>query len=366
MALGLEGRHEAFEAFEAFEEDWDDRLDGNIKFTDLVTGNTFGSDVLGTSPTTGAKGSRKVFSAFSEIAIPVINPTINIPLLHSLNIQLAARYEYFSDAGDVIKPHFAFSRHPIGWLQIRGSYSEGFRAPNLAQVSNGTTQRVRDATNCIRCQDLINKGLIPNLGTCSPVDVPFVLVERISSGSEYLEPEDNTSFSAGFVLTPDRIENLSFTFDYWKIKQQDIVALFGVPNHVVLDFALRPNDSSNDLLIREQVTQADIDFFVGFGIASVGTAITALNSYLNLDSRVTEWFDMALIYRLNNTLFGDFDLNFTAFKLQVAKQSLSSLGAVITAQGDPDVTVDGSGDLIEQDGHSKWKFTDNINWSYNN
>jgi outer membrane receptor protein involved in Fe transport len=125
VAIGAEWRNEGFE------DDRDDRLDGTITFTDTVTGGTNLSDVLGSSPSPDTNGSRDVLSAFVEFAVPLVSEDMNIPLVHSFDVQLAARAESYSDVGDVIKPKIAASWHLFPQLSVRGSYSEGFRAPNL-------------------------------------------------------------------------------------------------------------------------------------------------------------------------------------------------------------------------------------------
>ena len=77
---------------ESFIDDRDRRLDGTITFTDNA-GNTFPlvSDVMNSSPSADSSGDRTVFAAFSELQIPVFE---------NLDVQLAARYEDFSDIGD--------------------------------------------------------------------------------------------------------------------------------------------------------------------------------------------------------------------------------------------------------------------------
>src|SRR5690606_10795063 len=77
VAMGVEARHETFE------DDRDDRLDGTITFTNLA-GETTGSDVMGASPTPDTEGDRNVLGAFVELAVPLVSPDMNIPLVHSL------------------------------------------------------------------------------------------------------------------------------------------------------------------------------------------------------------------------------------------------------------------------------------------
>lgn len=91
IAAGIEWRRETFY------DDRDPRLDGTITFTDSVTGVFNGSDVAGTSPSPDTDGKRNVYSAFTELFIPVVGPEMGIPLIESLNLQLAGRIERFAD-----------------------------------------------------------------------------------------------------------------------------------------------------------------------------------------------------------------------------------------------------------------------------
>jgi hypothetical protein len=97
VALGLEFRHETYE------DDRDDLLDGSFPFIDQNTGvELSGSDVLGSSPTPDSKASRNVSSAFVEFIVPLLDNGSQYA-----EIQIAARYESFSDVGDALKPKVA-------------------------------------------------------------------------------------------------------------------------------------------------------------------------------------------------------------------------------------------------------------------
>lgn len=122
FAAGVEAR------YEAYDEDRDARLDGTITFTDAVTGEFSETDVYGTSPTPDSSGSRDVFAAFAEASVPIVSPDMNIPLVQTFDLQLAARYEHYSDfGGSGIKPRVAAAWTPFNGLMFRGAYSEGFR-----------------------------------------------------------------------------------------------------------------------------------------------------------------------------------------------------------------------------------------------
>lgn len=372
FALGVEFRRITYL------DDRDDRLDGTIRYS---TPNPFASstlfgDVMGSSPTVDTYGERKIFSVFGELAIPVVNDQMDIPFVNSLDLQLAGRFEDFSDVGSVFKPRIALSWYPIDQFQVRSSYSLGFRAPNLPQVSEGRNSRTVARADIYFCQAAVNKGLATDLGSCSNPTLdanPGYLyseggVERFTFGSDQLEPETNKSFSIGFTWTPDAVNDLIITTDFWKISQEGIIGVFGTPNNLALDFALRTTGAGdNPNVVREAPTQAVNDFFAGSGLEAIGEAVQTFNPYLNLESRVTKGIDLAVIYQLRNTSVGDFTFNVGATKLLKAEQASAGDAEVINSLNNPHVFVAAGGDLLQQNGRRpEWKASGSVSWFYKN
>src|SRR3546814_10709574 len=58
------------------------------------------------------------------------------------NVQVAGRYEHFSDFGDTVNGKVAARFEPIEGLALRGSVSTCFRAPGMAQQFFSTTSTV--------------------------------------------------------------------------------------------------------------------------------------------------------------------------------------------------------------------------------
>ena len=71
-------------------------------------------------------------SAYAEFAIPLL---ADKPFIESLNLQVAGRYEDFSDVGSIFKPKFALAWTVNENALIRGAYSGGFKAPGLPQTT---------------------------------------------------------------------------------------------------------------------------------------------------------------------------------------------------------------------------------------
>ena len=119
---------------------------------------------------------------------------------------LAGRFEDYSDFGSTWNGKFAARYEPVAGYAIRGSVSNGFRAPSLHQQFFTTT-----STNFIG-------GL--------PVDISTVAVDSPVAqalGSTPLKPEKSVNLSLGATANPFR--GLTLTADIYKIKIKDRIVL---------------------------------------------------------------------------------------------------------------------------------------------
>ena len=146
FASGVEIRRETYQ------DDRDARLDGTITYTDIVTGINYGTDVMGASPAPDVKAHRTVAAAYIELAVPVISEEMHVPLVKSIDLQLAARDEHYSDFGNVLKPKVAGVWVVQDWLKLRSSWSQSYRAPNLAQFYSAGTQVANTRTDFAACR----------------------------------------------------------------------------------------------------------------------------------------------------------------------------------------------------------------------
>ncbi|MGF7150658.1 iron complex outermembrane receptor protein [Sphingomonas zeicaulis] len=123
-----------------------------------------------------------------------------------LTLQLAGRYEHYSDFGDTLNGKAAARLEPIKGVALRGSISTGFRAPSLHQQYYATT-----STNNVN-------GTLVEIGTF-PVSDPVA----IALGSQPLDPEESLNLSGG--VTFSMIPRLSITADYYNIKINDRIVI---------------------------------------------------------------------------------------------------------------------------------------------
>ena len=367
-AFGVEVRSEGYI------EDRDDRLDGTITYTNFVTGDFTGSDVLGTSPTSDSDGDRTVYAAYAELFVPLIGEHQNIPLVDDLSLQLAARVEEFSDVGSSgIKPRVAATWTPFDGVKLRASWAEGFRAPNLPQINEVGVARSNTREDSIFCEAGVRNGTFATFSACSGFTESR---EERRQGNPNLEPEDDTNTTYGFVLEPAAFltdpglfDGLTFTMDWWKIEQEGVVGIFGGGNHIDLDYALRVAGGSNSAVVRADPTAADIAFFAGTGIDAVGEILFINDIYLNLLPRTVKGIDYAVYYDFDDTAWGDFSLKVNAAKMQqfFIEESPDALlinDAVAAGTIDSSVSVANSGSILEQNGQPEWRGSASFTWRH--
>jgi len=358
IALGTEFRREQFR------DDRDARLDGTIVFTDMVTGNVIPSDVMGSSPTPDTKGDRDVWSAFAELAIPLVSEDMNIPLVHSLDAQLAVRAEDYSDVGSIAKPKVALSWYPHPDFQVRAAYSQGFRAPNLEQINATGIRRVNGGReDWILCE----ATALANSTTFNTGDCDSVSVESVRSGGPDLQPEENDNISIGLVYQPSFVDDLTLTVDWWRIEQEDVVGIFGDQNQISLDYVLRLQGSSNPNVIRAAPTAAEIALYTAAGLTPAGEIIEVADQYVNLNPREFEGIDFGVNWGLDFDQLGSFDFKVNAAYLKEAFQAPSAeaaaiLAAVESGAANSAVDVPGSQDRIQQNGRPEWRGNASMTW----
>ncbi|WP_300379119.1 TonB-dependent receptor [Henriciella sp.] len=359
-AFGVEARRETYE------DDRDPRLDGTVEFVSPITGEAT-SDVMGSSPTLDSEGERDVFSAFAELAVPLISPEMNVPLAQSVNMQLAVRYEDYDLFGSVTKPKVALSWRPSDSLLFRSAWSQGFKAPNLQQQFDRSLERVNNRTDFIQCEADLRAGRISSFSDCE--QTAAIVSQR--EGSTDLGPEESESFSAGLVydatFLPEEAGALQVTLDYWSIEQEDVVGIFGDENHLILDYLLRTRGSSNPAVVRADPTAEDIAAYEGTGLDPAGEVLFVEDNYLNLLPRDVEGLDLGVYYDLETRAWGDFGLKVNVAQLRKFYQDIAPReAAILDAQESGEISdvvaLEGAGDLIRQDGRPEWRWSASATW----
>lgn len=348
-------------------DDRDENLDGTFTFTDMVTGETNLSNVSAVSPNPDTKGSRTVAAAFVEFAIPLVSPEMNIPFARSIDVQLAGRYEEYSDFGSVAKPKVAVAWDVLDGLRVRASYSEGFRAPNLEQVNATQYARLASGPDFIRCEADIRNGTIANMSQCSRTASVSLLI----AGNPDLQPEESTNQSYGLVFQPtfmpENWGDFTFTVDRWKIEQEQIVGLLGAQTALALEYLNRVQGETNPNVVRSAPNADDIALFAGTGLTPVGTAQTISDRFINLLPQTAEGVDYGFSWSKRRTEWGSFNFRLNASQLLEFSRApgdiVDSLYAAREAGTiDPLTPLPDSSQLIARNGRPEWKVSASFTW----
>lgn len=149
-----------------------------------------------------AIGHRYVTAGFFEI---------NAPVLDQLEVNASGRYDHYSEGFSHFSPKIGAKFTPIQQIAIRGTYSEGFRAPSIPEVSGAVIGFV---------------GYTPPAsvqgayGNNAYITTPYNL-GLFASGNPDLKPETSKSFTGGFVVQPKSW--LSLTADFYYIKKKNLI-----------------------------------------------------------------------------------------------------------------------------------------------
>ena len=309
LAAGVEWRRESYDDYR------DPRVNGTINYVTPTGAMT--SDVVGTSPTLDTHGDRNVMSAYAEARSQLVRPADGVPLVDSFEVQLAARYERYSDTDDeVLKPKVAASWGVTPWLKLRGAYSQAFRAPNLEQINAAPATRVQqNQTDLFRCAQAQGVTTIAALNRAACAAFRFDVTE-VRSGNDQLKAEDSETYSVGLVLTP--VRNLVFTVDFWRIKQDGLVGVFSTQDQINLDAVGRLGGGGpNPLVTRNAAGQV--------------TNVRAV--FQNLNARTVESTDFGLSYSVPTDSYGDFRVNADVSVFGKFYQSPSPEAAALVAAG---------------------------------
>ncbi len=284
------------------------------------------NDFLGFSPNSDTHGNRHVAALYAEAVAPLVNREQNVPFVQLLELTASARYESYTDFGDTTKPKYGANWKPVRWLMVRGSYNQGFRAPNLAQLFTGTLIRtVTGSTDTYR-------STVTNLITDGPSNR-----RSVASGNRQLRPETATGKSAGIVVEVPGVKGLSFSVDYYEIKQKSIISqgggiaddtaallaftaseLAAGKNIAQIDAGSGTGAYKGDPSVqRLAVTQTDRDAFAAYNAtrtagnqrAVVGAIDILRTTYFNRAEQFTNGFDFDVNYRFPKFAIGQFTAN---------------------------------------------------------
>ncbi|UKJ06864.1 TonB-dependent receptor [Solitalea lacus] len=212
LAWGVEYRNEQYKIFAGNEDSW--RQYGPVVFrTDSVFDDSNNFVRVDTTFRPGGSQGFPGFQPKDEISQTRNNIggyiDAEFDLTKALMIAAAVRLENYSDFGFTANFKIASRYKILEQLNVRGSFSSGFRAPSLPQISFSST-----FTN-VAAGQIVDQVIAPNNSEIArQVGIPE------------LKEEKSLNASLGFTAKP--LNNLSFTVDGYWVQVKDRIVLTGL------------------------------------------------------------------------------------------------------------------------------------------
>jgi len=202
-------------------------------------------------------GKRNVSALFGEVVVPVTD---------KLEVNAAARLDKYPHFKANLAPKIGVQWRALPQVMLRGTYSEGFRAPNLAESgSGGVFAQVGGIRDTVRCDEtnaiakLLMKSVSAgekDLGKSLLNSNCSTTVGGLTPPNPDLQPEKAKISTLGLVLQPAK--DVSISLDYWfvyrrnEIVRQDFNQLF---TELVDKYG--PTLAGTNQAIRNDLTDAD-------------------------------------------------------------------------------------------------------------
>lgn len=189
----------------------------------------------GAAPTidTVADAHRSIDSMFAELNLPLASPENNIPLVYSIDLSLAVRYDDYSDFGDTTNPMVGVVWRPVESLALRGKWGTSFAAPSLTDTSGALDTSVNLVASGIPFISAAVLGIFlpgdaQGLATIAaygapfdPPTIPFPLyappIIQLLGGGQALRPEESESYEVGFDWDVPLVDGLRVSATYWDL-----------------------------------------------------------------------------------------------------------------------------------------------------
>ncbi|HKU15722.1 MAG TPA: TonB-dependent receptor [Steroidobacteraceae bacterium] len=174
-------------------------------------------------------GDFDISEVFAEVRVPVLK---DLPAIHSLALEGAARRADYSTIGEVTTWKAGLDWAITDWVRVRAGLSSAIRAPNLNELLSGPTAGfVGGSDPCVAT----NNPTEAQKDLCVAQGVPVALRNTLqvgasqgftvtSGGNPNLKEEESDTTTIGLVLQPPFAPRLSIAIDYFDITVDDAIA----------------------------------------------------------------------------------------------------------------------------------------------
>lgn len=278
--------------------------------------------------TTNSDGRITVNEGYGEIEVPILQ---DLPFAHELTINGGLRYSAYRNdqqsTGLKSKYNVWTYKGEATWApskdaRFRFSYNRAIRAPNISElfgsrsIGNVSAQDPCSGTAPTASVDICRLTGVTQAQYGNIVECPSDTCSAQYGGNSALKPEKADTYTAGLVLTPRMVRNLTLTVDYYRIKVKDYIS------------------SVDPSLAISQCVAASDPFYCGlFTRDPRSGALFGSNGYIvsttyNTGSLKTSGIDLTADYTLGIGALGKLNLNMVGTRL-ISQESepLKGLGS---------------------------------------
>ena len=277
-------------------------------------------------------GASLVKSIYLEADVPVVAEKNDVPLVNSLEVQLAGRTEFFNTSTDATytpvtppqprlwtkytssNPTLGLKWNPIKTVAIRASYAAGFVPPTPSQL-------------------IINTAAVPTTSALffdPKTNSSYTFNTLALGGNPDLKPQTSKSYNLGVIWTPDSslLQGLRVNLEFYKIREFNLIQSIGIQQII-------NTPSLQNQVIRDPNT---------------GLITEVMTQPHNVTQEYTDGWDASIDYR-RPTPIGIFNLHTSATLIEHLKQP--------PAPGDPLVEYVG---YVNEAGVNKFKANGTLTW----
>lgn len=247
----------------------------------------------------GGVGDREVWSLAAEIRLPVLD---------NVEVNIAGRYDDYSDFGDNFSPQISAKWDFYDGWAVRASWGEGFRAPSFGNLFNSSY----------------------GFPWVSVDGAPTVQIETLTAGSPELQAEKSETFNIGLIGQIN--DNWNFTVDYYNIEIDDVISSVGAQT-------------------LQNMYEDGRELPAGLGIEfnAAGFPVSYRAGMTNSGELTMSGIDFTLNSRYD-TAFGIFSGTFQANHVLERESTYGFEGPMV--------------DYIGIDGYPEWRLNGRLGWSY--
>lgn len=302
-------------------------------------------------------GKRNTYALFAEAVAPITE---------KLELDVAVRVDKYPNFSANVAPKIGLKYQALENLMLRGTYSEGFRAPSLAESGTGGVYAqiggYRDETRCAETNaiaDLLRQSDRP-----TDVDLGNTLhnsdcsrnVARMTQPNPDLKPEKAKISTLGFVWEPAKW--LSVSADWWFIyRRNEIVAPdYSNPEEIIAmtRFPITETDQANLAALAAMCADpaSGVTCPATLPTYSTGNVASVIGQYKNRGRTLVDGFDVDARSRFSLGDYGNLNIGVAA---TIARRNMYNFD-------------DGSGwyygNFVGYYGNPRLRATLNADWSY--